>query len=335
MSTLAPSPLVGPYGMILDEPNDTYHRNAAWSNTKLKVFMRQQHYAFRRYVERSLVENFDSEEFFIGRAAHSLVLEGDAAYHSAYVVEPDFGPQRKTDSCSPEEAKANKTRREAWLAAPENSGRITLTVEQAALNRKIKESVYTNRIAKVLLRHGVGVPEVTWRAKMPLHDVQCRSDWIITNASADLCAELYSFGILARPGGTIIVDFKTVATLEDDEWSNFEKGFTKYGYYLQAPFYQAVISEVIKQRALAIAVPETFLFIATGKREPFETKVYQPTIGALNLGWREVVGALRELNECYLTGAWRGVDDSKVTFCDVDEWYVRKQIKAGVDATRN
>jgi hypothetical protein len=313
------------YGMIVGEPIADYHANSAWSKSKLDDFVRQPHFAYRKYVEKSVEPEKEAQHFLQGHSAHTLVLEGITAYAERYFVEPeepDFGDCRNKD---------NKARRDAYRADIETKrgNKATLTAAEDRLNGKIVTSVSQNQIARLLLSAEGAMPEVTWRAKLPLFDIQCRTDWFIPHVSQALAEELWKYGIRVQPGSSVVVDLKTVATLADDEFSNFERHFFTYGYYRQAPFYTGVISEVIKQNNLLIAEPSAFLFIAAEKQEPFETIVYQPTVAAENLGWKESVDAMNRLRDCYSTGTWPAQRDSKVMPVDVPPWFMRKSVLGG------
>lgn len=303
------------YGVIHGESIADYHTNLAWSKSKLDDFIRQPLYAKRKHIDKTVEEQKEEEHFLIGHSAHTLILEGAEAYHERYVIEPDFGDCR---------FKENKAKRDAWRADPANTSRALLTVDQARLNNKLLASVQSNALARLLLSQGK--PEITWRAKLQHFDIQCRTDWFIDNVSQGLADELRRYSIIVEPGASVVVDFKTAATLDESEFGNFERHFFEYGYYRQAPFYQGVIAEVIRQHSLAIKEPNLFLFIATEKKEPFETNVFNPTPAALNLGWKEMVGALGRLKDCYASGEWPGMDDSRAHSIDVPSWYVRKTL---------
>lgn len=304
--------------MIHGETIGQYHANEAWSKSKLDAFLRQPLYAKRKYIDKTVEEQREEEHFLVGHASHTLILEGPEAYHDRYVVEPDFGDCR---------FKENKAKRDAWRADPANTSRTPLTLEQARLNNKLLASVQSHALARLLLADGT--PEITWRAKLQHFDIQCRTDWFIPSVSEALANELRRFAILVQPGDSIVVDFKTVASLDPNEFTNFERHFFSLGYYRQAPFYQGVISEVIRQNALPLREPTLFLFIASEKAEPFETTVYNPTPSALSLGWNEVVDAMTRLKNCYASGEWPGMDDSRAQSIDVPSWYVRKTLGGG------
>lgn len=295
------------FGKVVGEPNDVYHADEAVSRSKLDAFARQPLYYYRKYVEKSLKEDFGSASLRVGSASHALVLEGQDAYDRDFIVLPEDAPRRPTPmqinakNPSPETVKAVQWWSDFNARA---AGKVPLTAEEDTQSYRVLRSVREHPTAATLFASGQ--PEISWRVQLPQYAIQCRSDWFNQFDGCDL-----------TNGEPYVVDFKTVASLDADEFGNFERGFFSLGYYRQGPFYNAVISEV-----LGFPIKH-FFFVVTEKKEPFETRVFRPTERAMSLGWTEVKADLNRLAECYSTGVWPG-SPAEILSIDVPDWYVRK-----------
>jgi hypothetical protein len=294
------------FGRIENEPIEVYHATEAWSKSKLDIFRRQARYAYRRFVEKSLVvAGPEPADFRIGHAAHTLILEGEYEYAERYAVVPKDAPEdlrryRSAKSPSDKTVAAIK-----WWDdfSQANAGKTLLDHKDEALNRQMQRAVQDHPTARQLFAHGI--PEISWRVQLGQFPVQCRSDWF--------CAE----GCELTNGEPYIVDLKTCASNDPSDFSNFERNFFSFGYYRQAPFYSAVISEIF-------GPVKHFFFVSVEKSEPFEVRVFKPTPRAFGMGWDEVKKDLEHLDECYRSGVWPG-DPTEVLSIDVPGWYVQKQ----------
>jgi hypothetical protein len=298
------------YGFIPNEQADVYHATDAVSNSKLKLFKRQQKLYFRKYVEKSLIERVDTTALRLGRAAHHLTLEGQAVYDAEVALLPADAPnrpserQRNAAKPSPETMAAIK-----WWDDfnAKNAGRVVASADEHALNVRMAASVHAHPLAPILIDSTVGLPETTWRVKLADLDVQVRPDYF--NPA----------GCALTDGRPYILDLKTCASLDEDDFGNFLRNFYAFGYYRQAALYQAVVSEIF-------GPIQDFLFVAVEKKEPFETRIYRPTLRAVQMGWEEVKADLRALGECYKTGIWKeGPTD--ILSIDVPDWYANREAK--------
>ncbi len=148
----------------------------------------------------------DRLAYTMGRAAHTLILEGPEIYADRYVVGGPVNP--KTGKCYGSDTKKYA----AWAA---EQGKPTVTDEEDALARRLSASVHGHPAVGDLL--GGGVIEGVVRVEYNGIECQGRLDYFDTE-----------YGL---------VDLKTCADLDKFEWD-----FKRYGYAFQVAFYDALIS---------------------------------------------------------------------------------------------
>jgi hypothetical protein len=165
-----------------------------------------------RKKQLRLIEEEDRPAYLIGRALHTLVLEGRDAFDLAYVVGGPINP--KTGEVYGQNTKAYAQ----WTAA---SGKEALTHQAYQLVSCMAESVRSHKLAAELLQ--TGVAEGVVRAHYCDMPCQARLDWLNPYLG--------------------IVDLKTC---DDLDW--FERDACRYGYMHQMAFYQAVLAQVISLR---------------------------------------------------------------------------------------
>ena len=296
-------------GFIHDEPASVYHATDAVSNSKLKVFKRQPRLYYRKYVAKTLVEKTDSTALRLGRAIHALTLEGEAAYKREVALVPSEAPKRPTEA----QRNAAKPSPETTAAIrfwdtfnTANEGKIIITPEEHALNVRMRDAVMAHPLIPQLL-NDTGTPETTWRVKLAELTAQVRPDYF-NPAGCEL-----------TNGRPFILDLKTCASLDEDDFGNFVRNFYSFGYYRQAALYQAVVSQIF-------GPIQDFIFIAVEKKEPFECRIYRPTLRSVSMGWDEVKDDLRALSECYRTGVWPE-GPSGLLDIDVPDWYANREAK--------
>lgn len=163
---------------------------------------------FRR-KELHLAHDVDRPAFMIGRAAHTLILEGSEVFEREYAI---GGPiNEKT-------GKAFGTKTKAFEAWAREQGKPVLSDEQFALIQILNLSVHNHEGASRLLSSGT--PEGVARANYKDTPAQIRIDWHNPDEG--------------------IVDLKTC---DDLTW--FESDARKYGYAHQLAFYRSVLAVVL------------------------------------------------------------------------------------------
>jgi len=157
-----------------------------------------------------LVPERDSTAYVIGRAAHTLILEGRQRYEREYAVGGPINPK----TGQPYGAKTK-----AFAQWAERQSKPVLSDVHAALVEQMAAAVNDHLFARELFAEGVA--EGVVRCRYLDHDCQARIDWI-------------------NPlEGRGIVDLKTA-----DELDSFEAAVRAFGYVHQVAFYRALVTQV-------------------------------------------------------------------------------------------
>lgn len=191
--------------IITEEPAETYHARAHeyLSSHALRDF-RKCPRLFRR-KEMGLVPREESDDFLLGSAAHTLILEGRKAYEAGYAVGGPINEKTGKPYGSTTQAFA------AWAA---EQGKPVLTDSQAATVEMMAGAVKDHVLAFDVLSEGI--PEAVVRDVYEGHACQIRIDW------------------LSQRRG--IVDLKTCRDLDQ-----FEEDARRYEYLHQFAFYRGVL----------------------------------------------------------------------------------------------
>lgn len=158
------------------------------------------------------IPDVDRPAYRVGRAAHTLILEGEDVFRKSYA----FGGPINEKTGRPYGATTKKYME--WAA---EQGRPVLPDDQLALAQRLAESVRGHAGARTLLSEGR--PEAVFRSNVEGVDCQARIDWL--NADRG------------------IVDLKTC---KDLTW--FEHDARSYGYTHQMEFYRQVFREATGSR---------------------------------------------------------------------------------------
>ena len=196
-------------GFLIREPADIYHAKAKdfLSSHWLAEF---RHCPLLYHRKRAgLIPQRDSKAFFVGRAAHTLILEGRDRYESEFAVGGPINPKTGNPFGSGTKAFAE------WA---EKIGKPVLSDDQAALLEQMAASVKGHLFARELLSKGT--PEGVVRCGLGEHECQARLDWI-------------------NPiPGRGLVDLKTADNLD-----SFEFDIRAFRYAHQLAFYRALVAE--------------------------------------------------------------------------------------------
>jgi hypothetical protein len=192
--------------VILREPDHVYHAKSKenLSSHQLGDFRRCP--LLYRKKKLGLIGDEDRPAFLVGRALHTLVLEGRDKFEATYAV---GGP------VNPKTGELYGSTTKAWAEWAAAQGKPVLTVAQFDLVENMADGVRASQVAVDLLSEGIaeGVIRVEYRG-VPC---QIRMDWF----------DPYRGGI---------VDLKTC---DDLTW--FEADARRYGYLHQMAFYRAVL----------------------------------------------------------------------------------------------
>jgi hypothetical protein len=210
MSILPTStPAATDIGFLIREPAEQYHAKAKayLSSHQLGNFRKCP--ALYRKKNLGLLADEDRPAYQIGRALHTLVLEGRDVFEREYAVGGPINP--KTGDFFGPTTKAYAE----WATA---QGKAVLTIAQFDLIENMADGVRANGMAVDLLSEGIAEGVVrTEYCGMPC---QIRMDWFDPHRG--------------------VADLKTC---DDLTW--FEADARRYGYVHQMAFYRAVLMQVI------------------------------------------------------------------------------------------
>ena len=195
---------------LIKEPMHIYHEKAAQflSSHQLADF-RNCPFLYRK-KKLGLIPDVDRPAYAIGRATHTLTLEGQKVFDAEYAI---GGPiNEKTGK-----PYGSTTKKYAEWAF--EHGKNTLTDSQYALVCQMYEGVRSHKFAVKLLSEGT--PEAVVRAEYRKKDCQIRLDWLNPKLG--------------------IVDLKTCDNLQ---W--FEADAKRYGYMYQLAFYRSILEAATK-----------------------------------------------------------------------------------------
>jgi hypothetical protein len=194
---------------LILEPASVYHAKAGeYLSSHLLADFRRCPLLYHR-KRCGLIQDEDRPAYLVGRAAHTVILEGLAVFHQTYAV---GGP------VNPKTGLPYGSSTKAWAEWAEAQGKPVLTAEQYNLVMQMAEGVQQNAEAKRLLAEGVA--EGVVRTEYCGVPCQIRMDWFNPQQG--------------------IVDLKSCDTID-----YFEADARRYGYAHQVGFYRGVLAQVI------------------------------------------------------------------------------------------
>jgi hypothetical protein len=191
------------------EPAEAYHAKAGqYLSSHLLADFRKSPLLYHRR-RFGLIQEEDRPAYLVGRAAHTVILEGLEVFHQTYSV---GGP------VNPKKGRPFGSSTKAWAEWAEAQGKPVLTAEQYNLVMRMADGVQQNAEARRLLAEGVA--EGVVRTEYCGVQCQIRMDWFHPQQG--------------------IVDLKSCDTID-----YFEADARRYGYAHQLAFYRAVLAQVI------------------------------------------------------------------------------------------
>jgi len=218
--------LFGDLSFLIRESAEVYHAQAArfLSSHQLAEFRRNPLLFHKK--EQGLVKDEDRPAFLLGRAAHTLTLEGRETYEREYAF---GGP------VNPKTGEPFGSRTKAFQDWAEAQGKPVLSDEQVALIEDMNAAVHAHEHAAALLSEGI--PEGVIRAEYCGVPCQARFDWLSPQRG--------------------IVDLKTCDNLD---WLQVDA--RSYGYAHQMAFYRSLLAcvsgTVVPVHLIAVEKREPF-----------------------------------------------------------------------------
>jgi len=218
--------------------------------------------------QQGLIQDEDRPAYFLGRAAHVLILEGRERFDQEYIIGAPINPRTGKPYGANTQAYAD------WAA---EQGKPVLNDEQFALITNLAAGVRSHHIAFDLLSNGIaeGVVRMEYCGK----SCQARLDWFNPERG--------------------IVDLKTC---DDLTW--FEADARRYGYAHQMAFYRAVLTQAISGNIARLNTTIPVHIIAVEKKAPFRCGVWAVSDQTLAVAQRENEAAIERLKACETSDSW-------------------------------
>lgn len=189
---------------LVVEPADMYHKQRGiYLSSHMLGDFRKSPFLYHEKKE-GRIKDQDSAAFVVGRAAHTLILEGPDVYWKTYGIGGPINP--KTEKPYGSDTKAYQE----WVVA---QGRPCLTGDEDLLVQKLYTGVRKHPRAVELISQGSA--EGVLRTQYGNEPCQSRYDWVNPDHG--------------------IVDLKTCDNLD-----YFENDARKYGYVYQMSFYRSL-----------------------------------------------------------------------------------------------
>jgi len=261
----APRPKTTPKRIIIAEPADVYHGKARkfLSSHQLADFRKSPLLYHRKKL--GLIPDQDSPAYQVGRAAHTLILEGQDRFQEEYATGGPVNPN--TDQIYGSQTKKYKE----WV---ESVGKPVIPEAQVELIERMAAGVQAHPATADLL--GMGVPEGVVRTQYRGMRCQIRMDWADTDR----------------------LSFVDLKTCDDLTW--FVSDARRYGYVYQVAFYRAVFAKALKLVPRGVTVN----IIAVEKREPFRCGVWRVDADVLEGAEIVNEEAIQEIKKCEEADAW-------------------------------
>lgn len=227
---------------------------------------------------------FRGAEF--GNLAHTLILgEG-----SEIVVLDPATHGLKADGTVADNPRATASWKRADAEARER-GALPVHVDEYNAAKAMHDSVMAHPVAGRLFAEGVAERSGFWRDEATGVDLRFRPDWLTHHDGEPVC-----------------VDLKTAASADPSE---FQRSVAKWGYAIQAAWYQAGLA--------AHDIDARFLFVVVEKTQPFPVSVIELDDEALTEGRRLMRQAIDRYVQCTETGIWPAYGDD-ITLIGLPAW---------------
>lgn len=193
---------------LIHEPAEVYHAQRAQFLTSHQLADFRRNPPLYRQKQLGLVPEEDRPAYIVGRAAHTLILEGRERYGRDYAF---GGP------VNPRTGEPFGSRTKAFQEWAEAQGKPVLDDNQAALIENLNAAVRAHEEASALL--ATGVAEGVVRVEYCGIPCQARLDWVNPQRG--------------------IVDLKSC-----DDLDYLESDARRFGYPFQLAFYRSLLARV-------------------------------------------------------------------------------------------
>lgn len=264
-------------------PAEIYHQSVGISQSGLwQIRKSPAHFKCYRQEERR-----PTAAMQLGSMIHSAILE-PKDFDAIYCIEPKIDKRTKE----------GKAAHAAWLV--DNVGKIG--VDQETMTQVLE-------LADVARTHPLVVPFIADSTNEVCAYWKDYETGAICRMRADGITELPNYG-------NVIFDIKTT---EDASYKSFASSIANYGYYLQAAYYLAGLSQIMKEEVKA------FVFIVIEKNPPYGIQLYTASQTMLDAGKSLMRSLLNRYVHCLATDEWPGYPTC-IQEIDLPAWYSNELI---------
>jgi exodeoxyribonuclease VIII len=214
----------------------------------------------------------DTPALVLGRAVHTLVLEGEEAFNQRYIKGLDLEKKKNVDK---------ETWAEFYL---KHLDKEVLDMEAYQKVRDIRDAVYSHPMAKDLLKEGVSEQTIIWRDPETGLLCKCRPD------------------LSPDPAKKALIDLKTT---RDASPRAFTRSIIDYGYARQSRIYLDAVNYHGKGlKAGGSNKYDAFIFIAVETKAPYRVEIYMLDKEFLDYGLSEYQRLMQIEVECQENDFW-------------------------------
>lgn len=283
-------------GVYAGIPIETYHGNPflcdgpSISSSGLREFINRPslYWAYSPYNCKRF-ERTGSNAFSFGRAAHHLLLEGEAGFSNLFAVRLLTYPNDPSKAWS-----SNSNDCKAWLRFQEEQGRTVITQNDFDVIRWMRDSLSRHPA----VQGGIldGHVEMSMVAKIKDVWLRARPDVVPVHAGD-------------------FADLKTTASIRHDD---IERTIYSFGYHVQAAVVRMVSEAVMPDDFKFMS----FFFVFVEKTPPFDVRVVELKPDALELGQQQAMAAITKLKACISRMEFPGEEGFSpgITFAGIPTW---------------
>ncbi|MDI6757713.1 MAG: PD-(D/E)XK nuclease-like domain-containing protein [Endomicrobiia bacterium] len=236
----------------------------------------------------ALIEHEDTPALAFGRAAHTLILEGEQVMDKQYFVLPDTLNNR---------TKEGRAEKERCLA--KNAGKEPLTFDNYIALLAVQKSVQAHPAAAGLVARWKKEQTIIWKEPSTGFLCKCRPD------------------ILPEENRGTIIDLKTT---RDASPVGFWRDIKKYKYDMKAAFYLDALYHVKIGRLGKNRVYDSFVFIAIEPEPPYRVECYVLDEAFIERGRNIYLKLLQLEQHCREMGAYPNYISEGVETLELNKW---------------
>jgi hypothetical protein len=275
-----------PDGLHAGVAASIYHqRTEGWASASVLRLFTQPPAVYKESYLAGLDQPDEPEEAFkLGTAFHLAELE-PAKFADTYITTPEFGHTRKHagSGTTTEQGKANKEKRDAWVAANQAPGKVLLSPEDWRFLTGAHASIRKHKIAMALLANGVYESTIIWTD--PDTKLRCKAR-----------PDCY------QPQRGLVTDLKSARDVSPD---GFAKACFNLCYDQSAAFYLRGL------KALGLPAKD-WAFVATCKKPPYLTATYVLSQSDMDRAADRVEGLMQKMAKAVEQGVYEGYPESLV-----------------------